>query len=434
MTDSQSDERIPSNSELEDLFINNTGLTEIQTHLNRFNPIKVMKMESMEIRHSAILGWLLDPMETHGLGDRFLKVFLGEALKSYSTNNEIKAIDIIDADLRSSIVRLEWKKIDIFVECQIEKWAFVVENKFYSQQGKEQLKKYLDAAENALNEGKAEDKKYKIKGIFLTLFDEEPNDKSYSTIKYRDICKLLEAILKQNEAYLANEVLIFIRHYLDILKDANDMSEETNEMKQLARELYLNHRKSLDFIIEHGSGSDFSLAARELFGDGTRNSEAIKINETEFYLHSVNNSMVSFLPKVWRDNLGAEENSKSWKGCEKWWAGYPLIMFFRLFQSKDGKDGTLRLFAEVGSLSNHDLRVELIELIKNIKNSKTINFSNGADTIGSKYSRFFKKNSIKIDDIHDSELISKKMKELLKKFESEITAIGEALVNFPKDN
>ena len=67
---------IPTLDDLEKLFVNNSDLDAIRSHLSRFNPIKTMGMERMEIRHSAILGWLLSPQETHGLGDTFLKAFL----------------------------------------------------------------------------------------------------------------------------------------------------------------------------------------------------------------------------------------------------------------------------------------------------------------------------------------------------------------------
>ena len=54
-------QKSPDLDDLESLFVNNPDLDEIRAHLSKFNPIKVMGMERMEIRHSAILAWLLDP-------------------------------------------------------------------------------------------------------------------------------------------------------------------------------------------------------------------------------------------------------------------------------------------------------------------------------------------------------------------------------------
>ena len=86
-----SQQQLDSDPSLEDLlnqfFVKNKlGLDEIQEHINRFNPIKVMGMEHMEIRHSFILRWLLDPKENHGLEDQFLKKFIEVAFRKHKEN------------------------------------------------------------------------------------------------------------------------------------------------------------------------------------------------------------------------------------------------------------------------------------------------------------------------------------------------------------
>ncbi len=42
----------------------------------RFNVFDVLRYAEYEIRHSNVLAWLLEPRETHGLGDKFLRRFL----------------------------------------------------------------------------------------------------------------------------------------------------------------------------------------------------------------------------------------------------------------------------------------------------------------------------------------------------------------------
>ena len=88
----------PTIEELERLLVNNEVLAKIELYLNRFNPIRVMRMERMEIRHSAILAWLLDPKESHGLDDKFLKAFLGEALRGQNALGFPTAIDVARAE------------------------------------------------------------------------------------------------------------------------------------------------------------------------------------------------------------------------------------------------------------------------------------------------------------------------------------------------
>ena len=41
-----------------------------------FNTFDVLQYANYEIRHSNVLAWLLQPAETHGIGDRFLKWFV----------------------------------------------------------------------------------------------------------------------------------------------------------------------------------------------------------------------------------------------------------------------------------------------------------------------------------------------------------------------
>lgn len=58
---------LPTQDELERIFVNNPDFVQIESYLNRFKPIRVMGTKRMEIRHSTILAWLLNPTDTHGL-------------------------------------------------------------------------------------------------------------------------------------------------------------------------------------------------------------------------------------------------------------------------------------------------------------------------------------------------------------------------------
>ena len=171
----------PGHADLESLFINNQKLDRLDAYPNRFNPIRIMRMEGMEVRHSNILGWLLDPLETHGLGDRFLKSFLSEALKGESAKGRPTALDIVQGDLRDIEVRREWQHIDLFLLSRRNNWAFIIENKFHSAQHKGQLAKYMQKVRSAFE---PEEGALEVKGIFLTLHDEDPEDSTYASIGY----------------------------------------------------------------------------------------------------------------------------------------------------------------------------------------------------------------------------------------------------------
>ena len=52
---------------------NNYALENLEAKLSVFNPLKVLKVDKYEIRHSNIISWLLTPNENHNLGNSFLK-------------------------------------------------------------------------------------------------------------------------------------------------------------------------------------------------------------------------------------------------------------------------------------------------------------------------------------------------------------------------
>lgn len=161
----------PDTKDIEECFINNTQLDIISGYINRFNPIRVMRMQHMEIRHSAILAWLLDPTETHGFDDKFLRAFLSEALRGQDAKHEPTALDVSQADLRDAEIRLEKQNVDLLIVSAQNGWAFVIENKFYSKQHGGQLKRYLDQVKDA-------ELGLKHRGVFLTLHDEDPDEEA----------------------------------------------------------------------------------------------------------------------------------------------------------------------------------------------------------------------------------------------------------------
>lgn len=421
-----SESYFPTSRALENLFVNNPQLERVEAYLNRFNPIRTMRMERMEIRHSAILAWLLDPAETHGLGDRFLKAFLAEAYRGNDGVDGPSALEIIQSDLRDAEVRLEWQKIDIFILSPRNGWAFIIENKFDSSQHSNQLQRYLDKV-RAIYRGSRE---LRICGVLLTLREEVAKVPPFVEIRYEVICGFLPRFLEQEAHVMRPEIAVFIRQYIEIIEEAAGMSSERNEMVKLARELYRSHKKVLDFVIEHGAATELSLAVEELFGADPQLLEVTQIGRRAqgFCYGDLHRDGVSFLPQDWVRAMGGK--SVHWTGCENWWLGFPVICWISLVAGKDGARGQLRLYAEVGPLTDHAVRAALIGAIEEKAKSggiKRIRFLQGAAKESSRSSKFFKDNSAEIGDIHDPEGIREGMEQLLERFHAEFEAVAEAL-------
>lgn len=436
--------------DLESFFINNSDLTKIEAHLNQFNPIKVMKMESMEIRHSAILGWLLDPRENHGLEDRFLKAFLADALIGYKYCGSVSSLEVSIADLRDSIVRIEWNHIDIFIYCGgcgpsgNEMWTFVIENKFHSKKHGDQLARYREKIENHFDVSRSEDKVplnekvIKVTGVYLTLHDEEIGSDPYAHTYYEDIVGILGSILKNCSKILTPEVAIFIKHYINILKEVCNMSEEQEHLEKLARDLYQSHKQVIDFVIEHGTATDFAMAVRRIFGDIPDDDKAINVGSREYYYEGMGSDYVDFYPKVWTDKFDNDsEHRYDFPLLEDWEYWYPLICWFQLRPSAgDGAEtgtGSIELHAGLLPLSNLEARKDLIERVNAGKGtqSKRIVLSKRVKVSSKSTLKFYSKEH-HLDDISDSQEIETMMRKLLESYESEIDAIAAKIDGFHK--
>jgi hypothetical protein len=425
--------RDPSKDEIEALFVNNPNLQTIESYLSRFNPIRVMKMAHMEICHSAILSWLLDPSGSHGLGDHFLRAFLGEALRGH-WGRIPSALEVAQADLRDAEVRNEWHNIDIFVQSPRNRWAFIIENKFYSAQHSQQLQKYKEHVRNLFiaQYGEEDADKMNVRGIFLTLGEEAPEDSEYTSIRYEQICVFLRRFLDAESYLIAPEVTTFLHHYLEILEVETGMSEEQRKMEQLARQLYRTHKRVLDFVVEHGAGSGFALAAQNLFGESPdRLQTPFQVGGQALLFSSVNNSTLGFVPQAWFDAL--DGRGKVWPGCDRWWAGLPVICWANIWTARDGIAGQIKLQAEVGPLSPAELRTKLIDAIKAVaeqKGLKRVQFQTGAANEDRKYSRFFRQNILKVDDVHNSNKIQSALASLIGDFQNEFEAVAGILSEF----
>ncbi len=267
-----------------------------------------------------------------------------------------------------------------------------------------------------------------MRGVFLTLTDEEPADARYAPIRYSMVCTLLEQISGQERYLLSQEVMTFLAHYREVLEEATGMSKERQDMIRLARSLYRDHRKVLDFVMEHGAGSDFAVAARALFGDEPEQFIPYQIGAAHYVFGSLNNRTLSFLPVRWFETL--TNYADAWALTGPWWMARALIVWLEVIDGKDGTKGQVRLQAEVGPIANQDDRRRLIEGIRDVGaaiTSKRIGFQKGAAEVGRRYSKFLKSNSVPVDYIQDAEQLANAMIDLLQKFRPEFDAIAAKL-------
>ncbi len=107
---------------LDKFLVDNTKLEELSAKLSIFNIFKVLRIEQAEIRHSNVMAWLLNPQESHGLGQAFLRRVLSTILldNESSTINlnpaHVELMNMLDVE-----VRREWKNIDLLALSEFNK-------------------------------------------------------------------------------------------------------------------------------------------------------------------------------------------------------------------------------------------------------------------------------------------------------------------------
>ncbi|WP_150130006.1 hypothetical protein [Sinorhizobium sp. RAC02] len=202
-------------------------------------------------------------------------------------------------------------------------------------------------------------------------------------------------------------------------------------MENLARQLYRDHKQVLDLLTERNSGSGFGRAVQRLFGDNPPRGKLVRIGNGTFIHSGLEKSLVSFLPAQWHEEL--YKTKDAWPGCDNWWAGYAFIAWVEIRARDDGTTGFLKLNAEVGPISNPDVRKGIIEAIKLAalaKELERIHFPAGTADEGRLYSRFLRKNSVAVNDIHNTAEVESKFVQLVADFAPEFELVASVIPHF----
>ncbi|MDQ1317185.1 MAG: hypothetical protein QG588_836 [Candidatus Poribacteria bacterium] len=161
-----------SDIEILEEFINaNADLEQLEDIANRFNIFTAFKVVDNEIKHSTFLSWLMDPNESHGLGDYFLSIFLKKSVSKASSFG-LKSLSVFDIDswhFDSVEILTEWRNIDILIRDDEHKFVCVIENKIYSKEQSSQLHRYRDIIQNEYPD-------YSKLFIYLTVEGNTPSD------------------------------------------------------------------------------------------------------------------------------------------------------------------------------------------------------------------------------------------------------------------
>ncbi|MBQ9847306.1 MAG: PD-(D/E)XK nuclease family protein [Clostridia bacterium] len=270
-------------------------LANLSKWLGGFNFFEIAKISRAEIRHSNILAWLMDPMENHGMGDKFLQGICQELYEN-QPNNTI-AMKLMLFDYYSFSIKREWERIDIFAVSEKEKCVICIENKIDAKESKGtttqkgQLERYKQKIEDTYPN-------YQQYYIFLTPDGEEASSPDvWMTMTYETILNIIER--SKNKSTLTTEARILIDNYIDLLRRR---IVKDSELVKICNEIYAKHRAALDLIFENKSDL-ISETCMEWAKTSPRNLE--KGNNTVISFTTV--EMNKIFPKqqasgAWNDN------------------------------------------------------------------------------------------------------------------------------------
>ena len=225
----------------------------------------VLKITDAESAHSNFLAWLLAPQRNHVSGDHFLSNFLLRTCMAGSKLgiSTITRAKIHDTDWSQTEVYREWRNIDILILNRQSRFVCAIENKIWAGEGIDgdgisQLTRYRETLENEYPD-------FTRHLVFLSpqgLPSQQETERSFWVpADYPTILELLEQTICHHAAMMSEDVRVFLQQYATTLR--RNIVPESNQVQQLAREIYLKHREAIELIIKYKP--DFEAEAKEFF-------------------------------------------------------------------------------------------------------------------------------------------------------------------------
>ena len=225
--------------------INSVEFQELNSYYNEKTIFGALNVERNENRHSAFVAWWLNPKSEHGLGDAPLKLFLRLVATKESGEIIFKKNDYRvdfysrflagdynitireDFELEKSVGKLSsnnskgridiWSALELTAEDEDGKDSslavgMVIENKIYSNEGKNQTVRYFDAVNSYMKELPSE-MEYSGMGILLTATKQKPSCDQFINITYQELLTyVIEPLMSSVDTNSSQFVEAFVRN------------------------------------------------------------------------------------------------------------------------------------------------------------------------------------------------------------------------------
>lgn len=287
-----------------------------------FNPINLFKVNESCI--SSIIAFFLNPQESHGQGDAFLKAFFNKW--RFFAEEEKQELDLSKAEVICEACTHNRRRIDIFIK--LDGKCIIIENKLWALDQIKQLHDYISYAES---------EKLEWRCVYLTLNGDMPSKDSLDE--------------KSTEGYLESKQLRLISH-------ATDMPELFDEFASVCKaESVRAFIKALIKYYEYSFKNNVSMQEQDIIKEELRkNMELFEIADQialakRVLKQEIKNGIVeSCLKTFLGDSLG-EKYYFQWKG-QKWakqCISVRLDQKYLLFSLPGNNEASFSIVLEYGS-------------------------------------------------------------------------------------
>lgn len=227
--------------------LNDEHFQRIEERLGQPNLFLIAGMGSWEIKHSNFIAWVLDPNESHGLGDAFIKAIISRLCEKCATDAEREKLSsLLEDDLCDAVVvRERERNIDLLFKTNDDRFVLCIENKVWFDASDTQLDKYYEYVEGRYR--KHDTKLF----AFLTPDGRKvPKKKadshdSWLSLSYENLAGCLRQLLPLTED---KKVQMLITDYLDLLERMGIVVNEN--MAGEIDQLYLDHKDVFDLVFQ----------------------------------------------------------------------------------------------------------------------------------------------------------------------------------------
>jgi len=326
--------------------IEDEDLRQLESRLDEFNIFEAIGAVRQEERHSHFLAFLLDPMETHRLGDFFLKGFLRLAVRGAGGRLAgFNSVHVDVMDFSNAEVYRERLDIDILALDRLNKFALIVENKIDSGLHSDQLSRYFQAVEEHFAG-------FAALGVFLTPHGQDSDDPRFAPLSYVEVAGLVDLLREQHRATIESGVEILMGHYSRMLRRHIVGKQDIGD---LCVKIYQKHRRALDEIYRYRLDRVASIANQL---------KSLILGNPDLVLDDGDRGYIRFAPVSW--------DARAWRDSDKSWTSSGRILLYEFANWPQGLK--LKLIIGPGPVATRQRLLELASAHPPLKPAtKTLN-------------------------------------------------------------